>query len=172
MTRLRLIAACMLIGTFGFVGPTMAQSLPSQGDVSFSYAFLKVRGEEDHIKTGWNISFAPRGNRFVSAVIDGGGHYVEGFSLHTAQAGVRVGRPMGGKLNPFAQFTAGVGFAHEGDDSLFVLILQPGGGFDVPFSPSAALRTQVDLPFMIGPNEGFDKFFRLTVGVVLQLKQR
>jgi hypothetical protein len=93
-----------------------------------------------------------------------------------------VGRLVGGRVNPFGQFQAGVLVDHGAVDmvsslrflpdihdsgTMTLFALQPGGGVDIGLSDRVALRMQVDA--RVGFKEGeHATLWRFTPGVVIR----
>jgi hypothetical protein len=161
-----------IVGLLALPAGVLAQNPPATNNVGIGYSYLKLLDEES-VPAGWNVSFAGGGTPYVSGVVDVGGHYYSSggdtWTLHTFQAGVRVGARRTARVIPFAQMLIGGAVAAE-DGVAFAWVLQPGGGVEIPLRPGGvAFRTQVDFPLFLTEGEGVTAL-RWTVGLAIPLR--
>jgi len=127
--------------------------------------------EEGVVVHGWQASVVVGSGRRLSWVLDGGGHYAGGDSVHTLLAGPRVStRPSRGGVSLFAQMLAGVGLLRD-DETAAVFAALPGVGLDLGAGKPAGFRIQVDWPLIT--NYGvLGGVPRISAGVVLRPGRR
>jgi hypothetical protein len=127
--------------------------------------------EEGAVIHGWQASVVARPERRLSWVLDGGGHYADGDSVHTLLAGPRLStRPSRGGVSLFAQVLAGVGLLRD-DETAAVFAALPGFGIDVGAGKPAGFRVQVDWPLITNYGVLYQAP-RISAGVVLRPGRR
>jgi len=139
-----------------------------ESSIRYSTFVVPAEGAVIH---GWQASVVARSGRRLSWVLDGGGHYAEGDSVHTLMAGPRLStRPTRGGLSLFAQVLAGGGLL-RGDETAAVFAALPGFGLDLGAGKPAGFRVQVDWP-LITTYGVLDGVPRVSAGVVLRPGRR
>ena len=170
MTR-TLRAMAMAGMTAGVMALTSGGAAAEGGpESSFRYSTFVVPAEGVFVH-GWQASVVAGSGRRLSWVLDGGGNYAGGGSLHTLLAGPRLStRPSQGGVSLFAQVLAGVGLLRD-DETAAVFAVLPGFGLDLGAGKPAGFRVQVDWPLIT--NYGvLDQVPRVSAGVVLRPGRR
>jgi hypothetical protein len=151
--------------------PAAAQSSPTW-DVFGGYAYLHDSTQDLSLPAGWSASTSRHLNRWLTVVVDAGGHYrtlplVGGdvsLSLHSVMAGGRASLGVG-RFVEFAQIvfgpirSRGTAFGLTNSDTHFGG--QGGIGLDVPLKGRLAARVEFDMRVLQTAHE-----FRSTVGLV------
>jgi len=151
--------------------PAAAQSSPTW-DVFGGYAYLHDSTQDLNLPAGWSASTSRHLNRWLSVVVDAGGHYrtlplVGGevsLSLHSVMAGGRVSLAVGNFVE-FVQIvfgpvrSRGTAFGLTSSDTH--VGGQGGIGLDVPLKGKLAARIEFDMRVLQTAHE-----FRSTVGLV------
>jgi hypothetical protein len=151
--------------------PAAAQSTPTW-DLFGGYAYLHDSTQDLSLPAGWSASTSRHLNRWLSVVVDAGGHYrtlplIGGdvsLSLHSVMAGGRASLAVG-RFVEFVEIvfgpvrSRGTAFGLTSSDTH--VGGQGGIGLDVPLKGKLAARFEFDLRVLPTAHE-----FRPTVGVV------
>ena len=151
--------------------PAAAQSSPTW-DLFGGYAYLHDSTQDLSLPAGWSASASHHLTRWLSVVVDAGGHYrtlplVGGdvsLSLHSVMAGGRASLAVG-RFVEFVEIvfgpvrSRGTAFGLSSSDTHFGG--QGGLGLDVPLKGKLAARVQFDMRVLPTAHE-----FRPTVGLV------
>jgi hypothetical protein len=167
-TAATLIAIAM---SLAIARPAAAQYKPTW-DVFGGYAYLHDSTQDLTLPAGWSASTSRHLNRWLSVVVDAGGHYrtlplVGGevsLSLHSVMAGGRASLAVG-KFVEFVQIgfgparSRGTAFGLTSSDTHYGG--QGGIGLDVPLKGKLAARVEFDMRVLQTAHE-----FRSTIGLV------
>src|SRR5262245_40603793 len=135
--------------------PSEAQVLTSL-EVSGGYVYLRDPVNDVNFSAGWMVGAAAGVNRWLAGVFEAGGSHRSAdtivgevaFDVRSYMAGVRASA-RGGPVVEFGHVLVGAlhgsGTILGERDSSTNVALQLGGGIDVPFSRSVALRGQADV---------------------------
>jgi hypothetical protein len=162
----------VLLSLCSVVPRASAAQTPRTWDLFVGYAYLHDSTQDLSLPAGWSASTSRHLSRWLSVVIDAGGHYrtlplVGGevsLSLHSVMAGGRASLAVGNFVE-FVQIvfgpvrSRGTAFGLTSSDTHFGG--QGGIGLDVPLKGKFAARVEFDMRVLQTAHE-----FRSTVGVV------
>jgi opacity protein-like surface antigen len=139
-----------------------AQDYP-KAEVFTGYTFL--RGDFDANFHGWNVSVAGNPSKWFGVVADFGGHYVDGFNVHTFQFGPKFSYRENDRVTPFVHTLVGGarvgnGFSETG------FAWTTGGGVDLKVHRNVAVRL-IEANYMLTRFDGGNAHNgRLSAGLV------
>ena len=144
-----------------------AQEYP-KAEVFTGYSYL--RGNPDANFNGWNASVAGNFNKWFGLTADFGGHYIQGFNLHTFTFGPKFTFREKGRLNPYFQTLFGGARFSEGSSTF--LAWAAGGGVDMKVHKNVAIRV-IDVTYLVLHDNGRrSSNGRLSTGVVWQFGEK
>jgi hypothetical protein len=171
MKRYWIAAFCI----FAWLGSALcARAQPAGTSLGVSYTYLQVLEEESMaLPAGWVFSLAGGGDHVVVPLLEVGGSFRPASSsvlqLYTVQGGARFGPPAHpGRTRPFLQILGGVGTAVCCGDATILVLVEPGGGVDIPLSRRTSLQVAAGLPLVFGEG-GRANVLRLRAGVSIEL---
>lgn len=155
----------------------VAAPAAAQGRLGAGVSFLR---DSDAKETGpgfaidYSYDVTSDENGAFAVVGDFGWNNYDFFSSRTFQGGVRYRFANAGRVAPFAQFLVG-GYSYTIDDCDGCgdsgPAFSPGFGVDIPVGDLAAVRGQVDIPFVRYDGEPFT-YFRTFVGLSIPVGAR
>lgn len=114
---------------------------------------------------GWGASVAA-GKEAFKFVADFGGHYRDGFAVHTIQGGVEFSGKAG-KVVPFFRALAGLVVFSGGGDSASAFVVTPEAGVKIMANDMVGAQVSAGFPFMMD-GDGHAEGFRLFAGIVIR----
>jgi hypothetical protein len=167
------IVLCVLISSAG-----QASGQPSNptGTVGVSYSFLQFAERNLYaFPFGFVVTLGGNVDRVISPVFEVGANFRPGSSdtlqLYTLQGGVRVAPVRHGAVRPFGEMVGGIAAAQCCGQAEVRLVLEPGGGVDIPVSDCVSVQFAASFPLVLA-GDGRTQLFRLRVGVALTLGRR
>jgi hypothetical protein len=138
--RQSVIAGFMLL-----LATAAAAQIPTQGNIFFGYSYNRADfNAAGHSNlNGWDWSLEGKVAPWVGLVVDVGGHYGSGDSVHNAIFGPRVSVGLG-KFTPFAHALFGAGHFSAGSASDTSFSNALGGGIDYHLIHGIGWRFQAD----------------------------
>ena len=162
----KMFLMCGIILCFPLIAA--AQDYP-KAEVFTGYSYL--RGDLDANFNGWNVSVTGNVNKWFGLTADFGGHYVEGFKLHTFTFGPKFTYRGKDRLNPYFQtLFGGAHFSNGGSNTGFAWAT--GGGIDVKVHKNVAIRV-IDVTYLLLHDNGVNSSnARLSTGLVWRFGEK
>jgi hypothetical protein len=169
--------ACPLVVCFWLCAgaPIGAQAPAPARNLAVSYSFIQLAEDDYAVPLGWAVSFGGNVNSLVSPIVEFGGNYrPDGrytLELYTLQAGVRITPVRNRRVRPFGEIVGGMIAAGCCSETDLRLMLEPGGGIDVPVSDRVSVQVAASFPIILAAGGGA-QLVRVRAGVAVALGKR
>jgi len=167
MRRMVIAAVALLCGLSA--GRAQAQGVTMTG----GYQFMVLLDDGALLPAGWLVSVAGSPNRVVAPVFEAGTAFRpdgdDRFQLWTVQGGARFSIPAGaGRPRAFAQLVGGAIGAGCCREAVVYLMIEPGGGVELPIGSRTSAQIGVGFPFVF-TGDGGAHVMRVHAGLSVRL---